>query len=309
MLKSFVPVAYEEVLSFFIGKKFVLDREVSLVTSSVLTMLIPTSDRPSSDRPSSSRVEKIDQPSSYEDLLPSSASSRVEKIEQPSSSDDLLPSYRTRPKFGSSRVKKIDQPSSSEDLSLYQTRTKFKPSSCRRRSKFGNILRFVTILITLFCFIVLSQTGKMGKFGRSHADTFESGEPKDFKAPTKLIPNVFFYYGENMQRKYVKLYRNIMNYIGKHYGGSVLKSIKRDEITVVDIPEPLDYMEAQYKALTQRMRKKWEAQITSYNNRELAISAKVQDAYHLVWAHCHVSLQTQIVLDAEFMAMAAEQEC
>ena len=150
----------------------------------------------------------------------------------------------------------------------------------------------------------------MGKFGKYHVDSFESGEPKDFKAPTKLIPNDFFYYGENMQQKYVTSHKNIMSYIGEYCGGSsVLKSIERDEITVVDIAEPPDYTEEQLKALSPREKKRWDAQITSYNNRESAISAKVQEVYHLVWAHCHTSLQTQIKLDAEFMAMGAEQEC
>merc|ERR1712032_1032052 len=200
------------------------------------------------------------------------------------SSEGLLTPYRTRPKFGSSRVETM---CSSEDIKpsyrtrtkfgyiLYRTRTKFEPSLCQTRSKFGNISRFVIILIILFYFILLSHTGEMGKSGKFHADSFESGEPKDFTAPTKLITNDFFYYGENMQRKYVTSYKSIMNYIGKNYGGSVLESIERDEITVVDIPEPLDYTEDQLKALTPKVKRKWEASITSYNNRENAISAKV----------------------------------
>ena len=159
MLKSFVPVAYEEVLSFYIGNKFTSDREVLLVTSSVLTMLIPTSDREvslltssiliptcTSDRevsllmssmfipdwvchpgntPSSFRVKKIDRASSSKELSPyrtrpKFGSFRVKKIDRGSSSKEL-PSYRTRPKFGSSRMEKIDRESSSEELSSFQT--------------------------------------------------------------------------------------------------------------------------------------------------------------------------------------------
>ena len=85
-----------------------------------------------------------------------------------------------------------------------------------------------------------------------------------------------------MQRKYVSSYRNIMGYIGKFYGSSILKSIERDEIVVMDMPEPADYAEDQFKALTFAKKELWKAQVNSFNNWSGAISTKVQDAYHLI---------------------------
>merc|ERR1712032_1637009 len=110
MLKNFVPVAYEEVLSFFIGKKFALDREVSLVTSSVLTMLTPTPDKevslltsfmlvPPSDREVSLLTSSMLIPSDREVSLLTSSMLIPEWVCYPGNT-----SYRTRSKFGSSRA-------------------------------------------------------------------------------------------------------------------------------------------------------------------------------------------------------------
>ena len=54
--------------------------------------------------------------------------------------------------------------------------------------------------------------------------------------------------------------------------------------------------------------RQWDTQVRSYNALMNDISTKVQNAYHLIWTHCHASLQTKILLDAYYKAISAEKE-
>lgn len=135
-----------------------------------------------------------------------------------------------------------------------------------------------------------------------------SGNKPNFKAPTKLLENDFFYYGKGMQAKFIKSEKRMLDNVGKTYGPGTLASLKEGIIEAVKIAKPAQHTETAFKALAFFEQTLWKSEMDSYANELKQTRTSIKRVYHLLWSHTHDLLRDQIKLDPIYTSMTMESD-
>ena len=122
----------------------------------------------------------------------------------------------------------------------------------------------------------------------------DNNTKKRFQGETVGLEDAIFYYGKDMNSKYVTSKEKLLSFIGKKYTMSESTSIDKETPSLIGIILPKQLKKADFDALEFFEQEEWKLEIKRYSNANALLVKNLSSCYAIIWGQCSNSLKNRI---------------
>ena len=122
----------------------------------------------------------------------------------------------------------------------------------------------------------------------------DNNTKKRFQGETVGLEDAIFYYGKDMNSKYVTSKEKLLSFIGKKYTMSETTSIDNETPSLIGIILPKQLKKADFDALEFFEQEEWKLEIKRYSNANALLVKNLSSCYAIIWGQCSNSLKNRI---------------
>ena len=122
----------------------------------------------------------------------------------------------------------------------------------------------------------------------------DNNTKKRFQGETAGLEDAIFYYGKDMNSKYVTSKEKLLSYIGKKYTMSESTSIDKETPSLIGFILPKKHDKTAYDALKFWEQEEWKLEIKRYSNANALLVKNLSSCYAIIWGQCSNSLKNRI---------------
>ena len=128
----------------------------------------------------------------------------------------------------------------------------------------------------------------------------DNNPKKRFQGETAGLEEATFYYGKDMNSKYVTSKEKLLSFVGKKYTMSESSSIDLGTPTLIGYPKPAKHDKTAYDALVFYEQESWKLEIKRYSNANAALIKNLSSCYAIILGQCTNSLKNKIKADPDY---------
>ena len=122
----------------------------------------------------------------------------------------------------------------------------------------------------------------------------DNNTKKRFQGETAGLEDAIFYYGKDMNSKYVTSKEKLLSYIGKKYTMSDSTSIDNETPSLIGFILPKKHDKTAYELLKFWEQEEWKLEIKRYSNANALLVKNLSSCYAIIWGQCSNSLKNRI---------------
>ena len=128
----------------------------------------------------------------------------------------------------------------------------------------------------------------------------DNNTKKRFQGETAGLEDAIFYYGKDMNSKYVTSKEKLLSFIGKKYTMSESTSIDKETPSLIGFVLPKKHVKKVYDGLPFWEQEEWKLEIKRYSNANALLVKNLSSCYAIIWGQCSNSLKNRIKADPDY---------
>ena len=145
-----------------------------------------------------------------------------------------------------------------------------------------------------------NQKGKQPWAQKANNGKQNNNTKKRFQGETVGLEDAIFYYGKDMNLKYVISKEKLLAFIGKKFTMSESTSIDKETPSLIGFATPAKHTEVDYKALPFWQQEAWKMEIKRHSNAEALLHRNLSSCYAIIWGQCTNTLKNKIKADPKY---------
>ena len=122
----------------------------------------------------------------------------------------------------------------------------------------------------------------------------DNNTKKRFQGETAGLEDAIFYYGKDMNSKYVTSKEKLLSFIGKKYTMSESTSIDNETPSLIGFILPEKHDKTAFELLKFWEQEEWKLEIKRYSNANALLVKNLSSCYAIIWGQCSNSLKNRI---------------